>query len=75
MTDLIVSKGVCWFVMKTCLPHQFNEHYNAYDVELIDEYIVLRQEDLVDYYPLSLSKSFDTAVTSNFVTLKYHVFL
>ena len=61
--------------MKTCLPHQFNEHYNTYDVELIDEYIVLRQEDLVDYYPLSLSKSFDTAVTSNFVTLKYHVFL
>jgi len=74
LTDLIVSRGVCWFVMKTCLPQRFNQHYNAYEVELINEHIILKQEDLIDSHPLSLTKSFDTAISSYFVTLKYHVF-
>ena len=60
--------------MKAYLPQRFNHHYNAYEVELVNEYIILKQEDLIDSHPLSLSKSFDTAVSSNFVTLKYHVF-
>ena len=72
---MIVSKDICWFIMKICLPQRFNEHYNAYEVELTDEYIVMKQEDLVDFHPLSISKSFDAAVTSTFVTLKHHVFL
>ena len=46
----------------------------AYEVELVNEYLILKQKDLIDSHPLSLSKSFDTAVSSNFVTLKYHVF-
>lgn len=55
---------------------KFNEHFNAFEVELQDsEYLVLQQENLADYHPLSISKSFDSTIsTTDFVVLKYHVF-
>lgn len=55
---------------------KFNEHFNAFEVELQDnvEYLVLQQENLADHHPLSISKSFDSTIESDFVVLKYHVF-
>lgn len=75
LVDLIVTEeNICWFIMQPCIVKQFNEHYNGYEVELKQDYFVCQQEDLADYNPLTISKSFDLAVLSNFVVLKYHVF-
>ena len=60
--------------MQPCIVKQFNKHYNGYEVELKQDYFVCQQEDLADYSPLTISKSFDLAVLSNFVVMKYHVF-
>lgn len=55
---------------------KFNKHFNAFEVELQEnEHLVLQQENLADYHPLSISKSFDSTIAySDFVVLKYHVF-
>lgn len=75
LVDLIVSKeNICWFIMQPCIVKRFNHHYNGYEVEQSNEYFVCQQQDLADYNPLTISKSFDLAVHSNFVIIKYHVF-
>jgi len=76
LIDIISLKDLYWLILKPCLIKKFNEHFNAFEVEVQDhEYLVIKQEDLADYHPLSISKSFNSALMySDFVVLKYHVF-
>ena len=73
LTDFIVNNNECWFVMQPMIATKFNKHYNAYEVEPQNDYIVCHQQDLVDHHVLCISKSFDRTLTTDFVTLKYHV--
>ena len=57
LTDLIVYSDECWFVMQPLITTKFNEHYNAYEVEPQNDYIVCLQQDLVDHHVLCISKS------------------
>ena len=76
LVDLIVSEeNICWFIMQPYIVKQFNQHYNGYEIELSNAgYFVCQQQDLADYNPLTISKSFDLTVHANFVVIKYHVF-
>ena len=75
ITDLIVTcETVCLLILVPYVPVKFNKHFNAYEVqEIEDEYLVCQQSDLADYRPLTLSKSFDDGLDEEFVCLKYHV--
>ena len=75
LTDLIVHNDECWFVIQPMITTKFNEHYNAYEVESQNDYIICLQQDLVDHHVLCISKPFDRTLTVDFVTLKYHVML
>jgi len=76
LVDIVSLKDLYWLILKPCLIKKFNEHYNAFEIEVqIHEHIVIQQEDLADHHPLTISKSFNSALKhSDFVVLKYHVF-
>ena len=76
LIDVIATKDLHWLIVKPYMIKKFNEHYNAFEIELQDnmECLVLQQENLADHHPLSISKSFDSTIQSDFVVLKYHVF-
>jgi len=75
--DIIVSqRGECLFALIPYVTTVFNTHYNAYEVEPMQNcVIVCQQKDFIDYHPLTISKSFDKNLsTTNFIIIKHYVF-
>jgi len=77
ITDIIVTqRGECLFALVPYVTITFNTHYNAYEVEPEQNYVIVcKQKDFVDYHPLTISKSFDKDLrTRNFIVMKHYVF-
>ena len=65
-----------YFVLDLLETAGFSEHFHAYRVSSTrSEIDVCVQADLVDYHPLTESKTFNPTTSQSFVRLKYHVFL
>ena len=68
------SHNICLFVLNTYVVNRYNKHYNAYEIDALDEIVVCQHQDLADHHLLCINKSYDrTLCTKNFVCLKYHV--
>ena len=69
-------KSIYYFVLDLLETAGFSEHFHAYRVSSTrSEVDVCVQADLVDYHPLTESKTFYPTTSQSFVRLKYHVFL
>ena len=65
-----------YFVLDLLETAGFSEHFHAYRVSSTrSEIDVCVQADLVDYHPLTESKTFNPTTSQSSVRLKYHVFL
>ena len=73
---VITDTSKCLFILYPFVSTNYNAHFNAYEVEVLeDEMIICQHDDLADYHLLSISKSFNKDICSiNFVCLKHHVF-
>ena len=76
ITDIIVTENnTCLFVLNTYRVMSHNKHYNAYEVDSLEETVICQHKDLADYHLLYIHKSFNrTTCSKNFICLKYHVF-
>lgn len=66
----------CFFRLLLLETSNFNSHYNAYEVKHFhpEVFLVARQSDLWDFYPLVVNKTFDTQMCNNlFVRLKHAI--
>lgn len=72
--DIIVIHGDCYFVLVPYIGYNFRSHFNAYEVDHTpSQFIICKQEDLIDYHLLTLNKSFSSDYQKSFVCLKYRV--
>ena len=76
MDIIVTQRGQCLFALVPHVTTTFNTHYNAYEVEPKQNYVIVcKQKDFVDYHPLTISKSFDQDLsTRNFIVMKYYIF-
>jgi len=69
----IYKKKQTLFILTPLIPSHFNSHFHAYEVKLDqDQVLIYMQDELADYHPLYISKSFCTS-SPLFVRLKYHI--
>jgi len=72
---LITEHNICLFVLNAYIVNTYNKHYNAYEVDVLDEIVICQHKDLADYHLLCINKSFNrTLCSKNFICLKYNVF-
>ena len=58
--DLIITENdTCLFVLNAYKVNTYNQHYNAYEVDLLDETVICEHKDFADYHLLCINKSFN----------------
>lgn len=60
------------FILSLFITQRFNEHYHAYEVSPTTNTVICHQNDLADYHPLSISRSY-ILTSPMFVRVKYNV--
>lgn len=68
---LVGDANTCIFLCKEIINQCFNEHYHSYEVLKSDNWMAVKQTDLVDHHILSLYH-IDTA-DIYYIPLKYHI--
>ncbi|XP_065884437.1 uncharacterized protein [Dysidea avara] len=74
--DIIITESnTCLFIIEPLITNCFNKHYNSYEVNALKHtHIICKHQDLADYHPLTMSKSFNQhLVDKSFITVKYDV--
>lgn len=76
ITDIVVNPShKILFVMQTLVTDYFEQHYFAYCVHRIHrERYIYRPSELLDPYPLILSRTFSSSNSALFVRTKHHIF-
>ena len=69
---LIGSDRVCFFLCKCYSTLCLSSHFHAYEVEELDEWMVVKQDELFDHHTLS-AYSLQTFPNVIFITLKYYI--
>ena len=71
--DIITTSTGSLFITSHYKTVTFNIHFHAYEVKHAhNELSVLRQEELVDYHTLQISKSYNVS-SPMFIRTKYHI--
>lgn len=66
------NKDNSLFILTPFTCTRFNRHFYSYEVVATEETLIYQQEELLDYHPLYLSKSFNVS-SPLFVRTKYYV--
>lgn len=76
ITDIVVTPSrKVLFVMQTLVTDYFEQHYFAYCVHRVHrERYIYRPSELLDPYPLILSRTFSSTNSGLFVRTKHHNF-
>lgn len=76
ITDIVVTPSrKLLFVMQTLVTDYFEQHYFAYCVHRVHrERYIYRPSELLDPYPLILSRTFSSTNSGLFVRTKHHNF-
>ena len=73
--DIIIVNCECLFILIPYVGHTFSTHYNAYEVSCeLTNYVVYKQENLIDHHTLTLNNSFVTSCHRTYICVKYHEF-
>ncbi len=77
ITDIVVTPcQEVLFVVQALVTDNFDQHYFAYRVHRANgDLFVCRQLDLVDSYPLMISRTFSSSNSGLYVRTKHHVFV
>jgi len=71
--DIVSTPTGTLFITSQYKTMAFNMHFHAYEINATnDELLILRQEELADYHPLHISKSYN-ALSPMYIRTKYHI--
>ena len=76
ITDIVITPSQeVLFVMQTLVTDYFEQHYFAYCVHRVyGELYIYSPSELLDPYPLILSRTFSSSNSGLFVRTKHHLF-
>ena len=73
ITDIVIIQScICVFVLKPYISTTYNHHFHSFEVSLMDDIFFYEQNELVDFHPLFISKSYHSP-SPLFVRYKYYL--
>ena len=71
--DIISTRSGSIFVLNQYKTLTFDKHFHAYQVSVMhSELFIMQQEELADYHPLEIHKSFSVS-SPMYIRTKYHL--